>query len=174
VLLDADVVIRLFELGIWEKLAERTRITLAQQVYDEAGHYYDPVTMAKNQINLQPYKDRGLIDIVECDAAEAAQVRARCCRFAELHPGELESLTILCQPGQDALFCTADGGAIRAGVMLDLMPKLVSLEDLLSRVGLGRSFENRALWPLSERRFQRVVKQAGIDKVQGLGSDPQT
>ena len=130
--------------------------------------------MARMRINLQPYKDGGLIDVVECDAAEAAQVREKCCRFAELHAGELESLTILCRPGQDALFCTADGGAIRAGVMLDLTTKLVSLEELLSRVGLGRGFESRELWPLSERRFQRVVKQAGIDKVQGLGSGLQS
>ena len=130
--------------------------------------------MAKNQINLQPYKDRGLIDIVECDAAEAAQVRARCCRFAQLDPGELESLTILGQPGQDALFCTADGGAIRAAVMLDLVEKTVSAEELLRRVGLGRSFESQELWHLSARRFQRVARQAGIDKVQCLGSDPQT
>ncbi len=173
-LLDADVVIRLFELGIWEKLVDHTRITLAQQVYDEAGHHYDPDTMAKKQINLQPYKDRGLIDIVECDAAEAAQVRAKCCRFAELHAGELESLTILCRPGQNALFCTADGGAIRAAVMLDVTDKVVSAEQLLRQVGLGRSFESQELWQLSERRFLRVVKQAGIDKVQGLGSDLQT
>jgi len=87
--------------------------------------------MAKKRIDLQPYKDRGLIDVVECDAAEAAQVRARCCRFAELHTGELESLAILCRPGQDALFCTADGGAIRAAVMLDLTDRIVSAEELL-------------------------------------------
>ena len=130
--------------------------------------------MAKKQINLQPYKDRGLIDIVECDAAEAAQVRAKCCRFAELHAGELESLTILCRPGQNALFCTADGGAIRAAVMLDVTDKVVSAEQLLRQLGLGRSFESQELWQLSERRFLRVVKQAGIDKVQGLGSDPPT
>lgn len=126
--------------------------------------------MARKQINLQPYKDRGLIDIVECDAADAAQVRARCCRFAELHTGELESLTILSRPEQDALFCTADGGAIRAAVMLDLTEKLVSMEELLRRTSLQRSFAGKDDLQFSEQAFQRAVKRASIDKVQGLGT----
>jgi hypothetical protein len=58
--------------------------------------------------------------------------------------------------------------------MLDVTDKVVSAEQLLRQLGLGRSFESQELWQLSERRFLRVVKQAGIDKVQGLGSDPPT
>jgi len=130
--------------------------------------------MAKKRIDLQSYKDRGLIDVVECDAAEVAQVRNRCCKFAELHPGELESLAILCRLGQDALFCTADGGAIRAAVMLDLTENFVSLEELLRRANLPRSFTDKVDLQYSDQAFKRAVKRASIDKVQGLGLDPQT
>jgi hypothetical protein len=124
--------------------------------------------MVRKQIDLQTYKDRGLIDVVECEAADAAQVRARCCRFAELHTGELESLAILARPGQTALFCTADGGAIRAAVMLDLTEKLVSLEDLLRRAGLQRSFTEEDDLQFSDKAFKRAVARASIDKIQGL------
>jgi hypothetical protein len=127
--------------------------------------------MARKRIDLQPYRDQGLIDVLECGADEAGRVREKCCRFAELHVGELESLTIMLQPGQNALFCTADGGAIRAAVMLDLSERTVSLEELLRRVNLQRSFEGRELWQFSERKFQQTLKRASIDKIQGLGPD---
>ena len=169
-LLDADVVIRLFELGIWDKLVTGTRITLAQQVFDQAQHYYEPETMARKCINLQPYLDEARIDVLDCEAQEVAPVRSQCCKFADLHPGELESLAILNRTGNDALFCTADRGAIRAAVMLDLTEKVISLEQLLQRVGLKRSFTDKEDQQFSEQKFQHAVKLASIDKVQGLGT----
>ena len=170
-LLDADVVIRLFELGIWDKLVAGTRITLTEEVFDQAQHYDEPETMARKYINLQPYLDESKIDVLGCEAVEVAQVRARCCKFAELHPGGLESLAILNRAGTDALFCTADRGAIRAAVMLDLTENMVSLEELLRRVNLQRSFADRADWQFSEQGFQRAVKLASLDKVQGFGTE---
>lgn len=129
--------------------------------------------MAKKCINLQPYLAQAKIDVLDCEAPEVAQVRNQCCKFAELHPGELESLAILNRTGEDAVFCTADRGAIRAAVMLDLAEKLVSLEELLRRSNLQRSFTEKRDLQFSEQAFQRAVKRASIDKVQGLGTGGQ-
>jgi hypothetical protein len=170
VLLDADVVIRLFEMGIWEKLVTQTRVTLAQQVFDQAQHYYDPETMARKRINLQQFLDQNRIDVLDCEAQEVAEVRGVCCKFADLHTGELESLAILNRPEQNTVFCTADRGAVRAAVMLGLTEKIISLEELLRLTSLQRDFDGRDNWQYSEQTFQRVVKQAGIDKVQGFGT----
>ena len=172
-LLDADVVIGLFEIGIWEKLVDRTRVTLSQQVLDEAQHYYDSETMARKCINLQPYVDEAKIDVLACDAQEVAPVRSQCCKFAILHPGELESLAILNRIGSDALFCTADRGAIRAAVMLDLAERVISLEELLVRVGLKRNFTDNEDLQYSEQAFKRAVRRASIDKVEGFGTGGQ-
>lgn len=143
---------------------------MVRTVLDEAMCCYDSDTMARKHIVLQPDIDGGRIDIIDCDATEVAPVSAACERFADLHAGELESLAIMRRPGQDMLFCTADGGAIRAAVMLDLLERTVSLEELLKQVGLPRDFSDREHLQFSERRFQQAVRQANIDKVQGLGS----
>lgn len=167
-LLDADVVIRLFELGIWDRLVRAAQVSVARTVLDETMCWYDPDTMARKCIVLQPDIAEGRITVIDCDANEVAPVSAACEKFSDLHAGELESLAIMCRPGQSALFCTADGGAIRAAVLLDLLERTVSLEELLKQVGLGRDFSGRENQQFSERRFQQSVRLANIDKIQGM------
>ncbi|UCG43326.1 MAG: hypothetical protein JSU73_01535, partial [candidate division WOR-3 bacterium] len=121
---------------------------------------------------LQPYVDGGQIDIIDCEATELDPVRAVSPLFARLDQGEIESLAVMLRPGQEVRFCTADKGAIRAAVMLGLVERAVSLEELLKQVGLSRDFSGRDDWQFSERRFQKAVRQANIDKVQGLGASP--
>lgn len=169
VLLDADVIIRLFELGLWDKVVAGTRVTIAKTVLEQAAHYFDTETTARKHIDLQPAITKGLIDIIDCDATEVAPVRSACRGFADLHTGELESLAIMSRPGCDAHLCVADGGAIRASVMLGIVERVVSLEELLRQLNLQRSFSDRDLYQFSEARFRQMVKKAEIDKVQGLG-----
>lgn len=143
---------------------------MARTVLDEALCWHDAETMARKHIALQPYVDSGQVDIIDCEATELGPVRAVSPLFAGLDQGEMESLAIMLRPGQEAWFCTADRGAIRAAVMLDVAERAVSLEELLKQVGLSRDFSGRDDWQFSELRFQQVVRQANIDKVQGLGS----
>jgi hypothetical protein len=166
VLLDADVVIRLFELGLWDKLVERTRVTLAQTVYDQAAHYFNPETQARKHIDLQPYRDENRIDIIDSDVTETAPILAKCGKHALLHEGELESIACVARPNTDALFCTADGGAIRTMVLLDLNDRVVSLEELLRRTNLARSFDDRDSEQFSEKKLQYWLTQASIYKIQ--------
>lgn len=163
-LLDADVVIWLFENGIWDKLIKTTRIILVKSVFNEALYYYEPDTQAKICINLQPYVDRRLIDVVDVDADSPTvkSILERCQSYAWLHNGELESIAHLIQTGPDTYFCTADNAAIRALAFLGLSDRGLSLECLLVRVGLKQRVPAR----FSESRFKHWLKQGSITKIQ--------
>lgn len=61
VLLDADVVIRAFELGIWDKLTAKREVVLARTVLDrEVRDYRDPATGRQVLIDLKPYLTTGV------------------------------------------------------------------------------------------------------------------
>jgi hypothetical protein len=55
-----------------------------------------------------------------------------------LHDGEIEALAYLSGTEVEMDYCTADGGAIYAAVMLGLGERLVSLESVLRTAGLQR------------------------------------
>lgn len=135
VLLDADVVIEAFRLGIWESLTTKVDVYVASSVAGEAGHYFDPETGARKTINLQAEADAGRITIGEGDAIQMSRVDNTCRPFLlDLHIGELESIALVQTEGLD--FCTADHAAARAMAVLDLSEKAMSLEGILKKNGL--------------------------------------
>jgi len=166
VLLDADVVIWLSENGIWDQLIDRARVALARTVVQEVDHYYDPATQAQKRISLKPYVTSKRIEIVDADKDTTRKVLEKCGKYVSLHKGELESVAYVAKPGSDALLCTGDGGAIRAMVLLDLNEQAVSLEEMLRRSGLARSFAGHDVYQFSEKKFRYWIKLGGTIKIQ--------
>lgn len=164
VLLDADVVIKAFELGIWDKLVAKTQVSLARTVYDEVGHYFDPDTLAKKGIDLGPDSEAGRIQILDATIDTPVKLMERCRKHLELHGGELESIALVADAEGEGYFCTADGNAIQAMVLLDLTEQATSLEALLARIGLSRSFDERNQF--SQAKFDFWLRRGGILKVQ--------
>jgi hypothetical protein len=161
VLLDADVVIELFRLGIWDRLLGAVPVSLASTVVDEAGHYYDPDTGAKRIIDLQPYISDGRVTVENGDVAEIVRIRDAC-KLLELHIGELESMAVVASA--DCHFCTADRAAAKAMVLLDLSEKALSLEGLLKRHGVQPKRKPRPHF--SQAQMKSWLKEGGVLKVE--------
>jgi hypothetical protein len=162
VLLDADVVIELFRLGTWDRLVGAVRVTLAATVVAEADHYYDLDTGAKKVIDLRAYVGDGRITVEDGDVMEMARIRNACSRCLELHVGELESMAIITK--RDCHFCTADGAAAKAMVLMDLGGLAISLEELLRRHGLPPKRRPRPCF--SQAQMKLWLSEGGVLKAQ--------
>ncbi len=166
-LLDADIVIELHRMGIWHKFIACNQVTLPSSVFEEA-HCYRNKKGRIHPTNLRSDLKAARILKKEATAIEVASVQNQ---FAPvlapyLHTGELEAIAILQKEKTPTMkFCTADGTAWWATVLLDLGDRLISCEEALKQSGLMRSVHNK----LSEKRFKKELRVYQEYKVRGLG-----
>ena len=162
-LLDADVVIELHRLGVWEQLIEKHEITLASTVlHDEARFYYAPDTERKVYLNLEDSLREGKILEASATAIELAAVLSALTKGPEVDAGELESLAVINRGGEPYRFCSANEHAIAALVLLGYGSRGISPEKLLDNCGLHRRVADQ----FSEARFKTYVRKANIRLIQ--------
>ena len=139
-LLDADIIIHLFEQGYWNAVISRYKVYVASIVLREVKYYCD-AQGKKITIDLFDYVNRGQIKEVEATPEEQAILldRLREDNLDSLDAGELECIAILfIDRIPDIQFCVKDTLAIRALVALDLHEKALSLEEILRNAGVLR------------------------------------
>jgi hypothetical protein len=135
-LLDADVVIDLLSLDVFDKLITRCEVFLATIVIDEVKFFKKEGV--KLQINFrEKYVESGLVKELSATADEINTILSKLPSIFQdtLDPGELESLAVCFREG-DLTFCSCDAAAIRALPFLDLSDRAVSVADLLKSSGL--------------------------------------
>ena len=142
ILLDANVVIQLFQLGIWEQIAARCEILLAQTVVDEV-QFYETDTERK-YVDWEHWKTACSMRI---ESVPPADVQDYCSKFGtgyyeKLDPGEAEALALLARD-TDSKICSADKIVWRVLGNTNATERGISLEELLFMSGLTK--------PLSER-----------------------
>ena len=158
ILLDANVVIALFEFGIWERVAARCGIVLARTVMDEA-RFFD-VDGVREHIDWARWESGGLVDV---RVAAAADVAAFCRRFdptyyEKLDPGEAESLVIM-ERESEASICSADRIVWRVLGNTSQIDRGISLEEVLRQSGLARTLPERF-----SRRFRERWCRIGFEE----------
>ncbi|MBW1920936.1 MAG: hypothetical protein JRI81_12040, partial [Deltaproteobacteria bacterium] len=85
-----------------------------------------------------------------------------------LHAGETEALALMISgraETESALFCTADGAAIRALALLGKREYGISLQSLLTKVGLQKPLEEQ----FGEQFFKRHLDRGAQDRITGIG-----
>lgn len=168
---DADVIIRLHKLDLWDKLCQRTQLVVPSIiVHEEALFFTDPATEQRIEIHLPDLVGDGVIIESTATAVEMGRVATQFDPVARegLHAGELEALTLLyTRRVTGCWFCSGDGNATRALVLLGLGEWGLSLEEALRRTGLCAS--GRLPHQFSEETFRQRVQQAQIDRLQGTG-----
>ncbi|MFO7650531.1 MAG: hypothetical protein R6X13_04215 [bacterium] len=170
-LLDADVVIRAFELGIWDKLVAKYEVALARTVCEqEVKGYYDEAVMRQKKIDLGPYIADGRVTVADAELDWVAEVSEACRKaLGSLHGyGELESVAIVKHHDRQTLFCSADGYAVQLMAVLGLAEEAISMEHLLKSVGLSRRFDGKDDIQFSEVKFRHYLKQGRIRLAQTL------
>lgn len=169
VLLDANIIIEAYVLGIWAKLLNRTKIIVPSIVaLDEALFYSREKGGIPKPIDLPRLVDRGKIEQVTAAQSEMMAIHTHFDRvFIEgLHEGELEALALVKEDRvRGALLCTGDAVAIQALAMIGHSESGISMARMLLSMGLQRNLDKQ----FTEEFFQACLAQGKENLITGRG-----
>ena len=166
-LLDANIVIQLFEQELWSPFLERCDVMLSRIVVEQEANFFEKDDGTRIHIDLSEDVTAGRITVVD---APLTQVNDFKTKFAPTYlerfdPGELESLVFLVNSKDDCLISSADSIVYRVLGCLDRSDQGVSLEEVLNKIGLDRK-----LPPHYGRGFREHWTAMGArDRIQGFG-----
>lgn len=168
-LLDANVVIYLFEHRLWERLVDTCDIHLARTVIEEA-HFYEDDDGVRHDFDVKEWKkDITIFDVPLSD------VEAFCNRFdasymEKLDPGEAESLAWLVSSTEDTRICSSDAIVFRVLGNLDRSEQGLSLEEVLRAAGLGRPLS----WQFGKKFRDKWTAEGVKESLYGSGLTKKT
>lgn len=165
-LLDANIVIQLFEFGLWDNVLDKSEILLARTVADKEAEFFFvndeqhvidfTVDIAANRISV--------VDVAPTDVKKFID-RFDPTYFEKLDPGEAESLAYLEGSGDPCLICSSDAIVFRVLAQLDRAEQGISLEEVLQKIGLGRNVTQQF-----RRDFRlKWTKSGAAEKIRGIG-----
>ena len=166
-LLDANVVIYLFEIGIWAKVVELCDLHLARTVVDEANFFEDERGQ-RQDFDLGPYIDRHEItvfDVMPSDM-DAFFEQFDVSYLEKLDDGEAESLAHMLKAPEEMLFCSADKIVFRVLGNLDRSTQGISLEEVLAKIGHSRSLPQQ----FGKAYRARWTRFGVEERMRGLGT----
>lgn len=138
-LLDADIVIDLLALDVFDHLVRGHKIFLSTSVIDEITYFKR--NGVRHTVDFRSdYVQKGF-------AAEVSLSKEKIAKLSDLlpkglrptiHAGELESLAIMLEKS-DLIFCSCDAATIRVLPILDFSERGISAEKILKESGLPTS-----------------------------------
>ncbi len=140
-LLDANVVIYLFELGIWESVIKRCEIHLARSIVEDEALFWEDDAGQRHCIDWSKYTGKGGVDVFDVSVSELQGFRSSFDKiyFEKLDLGETESLAYLVQnEDEDFRISSADKIIYRVLGNIGLGDKGISLEEILAKLGMKR------------------------------------
>jgi hypothetical protein len=169
VLLDANVIIGLFELKLWDALVARYEVLIAETCVGEALWYEDGEH--RIDIDLAPYiADKRITTVtVDLGALQTFANRFEPNYLEKLDPGELESLAHLVateNPASPCQICSGDRIVYRVLGNLGKGELGVSLEELLAAIGrtvkVGRMFTKAFREEATDQGFKERMRGLGV------------
>lgn len=163
-LLDANVVITLLEIGLWDAFLKNNDVFVSQTIIDEVKYYVnkEEQTVA---VDWQAYEKQ-----FSAYDTELHELEALCKKFTpdfaeRLDAGELSALAFLTNKSDHLMFCSGDKMAIKALVLLEHEDRAISLEAALKENGLTAKLPHAC----SDRFMKLCIKEAKLDRIQGRG-----
>jgi len=170
-ILDAGVVIRLHELGLWEEVRDRCDVFLSR-IVAEKEVLFQPGDEGEygEDIDLSPDITGGRVQVFDVAASELKAFREQfdSLYLGDLDDGEAESLAYMTRQSGDYLISSGDAIVYRVLGNLARGEQGLSLEEVLQQIGLGRKLD----WPYSEAFREKYTKQGETDMLQGRGRQP--
>jgi len=165
VLLDADVIIDLHRLDLWEHIVKRNEIIIPSSVLRREVYYFKDEFGFKHSIDLLQEVGR-TINEVSVSIDELYDFKQKFERFIqkELDPGETEALKILSEKN-DCYFCTCDKAAIKAIAILGKREQGISFESLVTSSGFTIKLEKKHM----EIKFKQLLDEGSLLRVQRFG-----
>jgi len=157
-LLDADVIIDLHSLGLFDRICKTYDVCVTRTVLGEASYFKKDGKRHKIDI-------RGRVNVVEdvdLDSLKAVQRESKEARIG-IDTGELESVSYLNCTEEEILFCTCDRAAVKLISFMELEHRSVSLEMALRTTG----YHKKNLYPRHwERTFREFIKEGKVLRIQ--------
>jgi hypothetical protein len=165
-LLDANVVIVLCKLGLWDFVLEKCEVLLARTVLELEAQFYEDEYGEKHYFDLQEDVDAGTVHVIDVPLADvqAFMDLFKPLYLGDLDPGETESLAYLAKAKEEHLICSADKIVFRVLGALNRVEQGLSLETLLKQI--GRTVKDLAN-EFSEEYRVKWIKIGQREQVQG-------
>ena len=157
-LLDADVVIDLHTLGLFDRIIKGYEIHVTKTVLDEAAYFKSGG--ARTKIDIRDH-----VTVIENVAVEHLQTLRKEAKEARLgiDPGELEAIACLIQEDEGLIFCTCDQAAIKLLSFMNLDGRAVSIEKVLRTTG----YHKKNLYPRHwEKTFTQCIREGKALRMQ--------
>jgi len=167
-LLDANVVIELFRLGLWEKITDICDIHLAETVIDESEYYIDEHN-EKAPISRNEIEAHGKVTIYGLESSSLGSFRSMfdITVLEDVDPGEAESLAILWDAEEEFLICSADAIVFRILGLAGKGHQGISLEEILQQTGFRKRLEYQFIKAFRDKWTQKGFEE----KMMGYGPD---
>jgi hypothetical protein len=174
-LLDAGPIIKLFELGLWEKFIDVSDVTVVSKVAEEAK--WASLDFEDIKIDLDRYQEH--VNIIETETSIIrnfyTSLPIAYKDYVEADDGEVQTLAFLRSEPADCLLCSADAAVFRILGFLGRGEQGISLEEILTKTGLQANIRWEQITPRDEdwkytKKFREVYTRKGwIDGIQGQG-----
>lgn len=164
-LLDANVVIALHELGVWEQTVDRCEVLLPDAVAQEVKYYSTGERQARIELESAFHSGSMRAVSVTLERLEEFRRRFRPTFLERLDPGEAEALAYLTLEEPEASISSADKIVWRTLGVLGMGEQGISLEEILERIGLGRQVDR----PFSKAYRLQWTKHGFEEGMQGEG-----
>ncbi|MBL8819937.1 MAG: hypothetical protein JNL58_28185 [Planctomyces sp.] len=167
-ILDAGVVIYLHELGLWSKIVASCDLYLSRIVAEKE------VLFQKSEqdeygydIDLSAMITTGAITVFDVSVSDLKTFRDQfdLLYLGDLDDGEAESLAYLVRQSPEFLISSGDAIVYRVLGNLNRGEQGNSLEEILQKLGLGRSVQNQ----YTKRFREQYTRQGQQDMVRGRG-----
>lgn len=169
-LCDAAAVIGAYQAGVWDPLVKKCTVAVTGIVVGESHHYPDG-RGNRRLIHLASQVAAGTIEQHDATLDELKSFDDRIVDrqlASALDPGEREALALIVERGLPHVLCTGDGPGIRALCHLGIPAKAISLERVLSDLGITVLTPLRE--DLREAKFQQHIARGKRER-KDLGLD---
>lgn len=165
-ILDANLVIRLHEIGLWTTVIERYEVRLGRTVVEESM-YFEKEDQ-REVVDLSNDIDTSKITVFDVGTNDSKRFLAKFDRtYAEkLDAGELESLVYLDQSGEQLWLASGDAIVYKVLGLLSRTDQGISLEEALQRVGLGVA---NLPWSCKKAFREKYTAEGQQDFIRGRG-----
>jgi len=166
-ILDANAVITLHELGTWAKVIELSDVHLARTVVEIEAVFFEQ-DGDRQPIDLTSDVREGRVQVFDVSLAEIKRFRDRFdpVYVDQLDPGETEALAYLVQSVEAFLISSGDAIVFRVLGLMGCGDQGISLEEVLQKIGLQKGKLPRACQKAFRDKF---TKEGGADSIRGRG-----
>lgn len=166
-LLDAGIIIGLYELGIWERFIDKCSVTMTRTVAKDEAHMWRDDEGDRQDFNLDDDIECGRVSCVDVPLETVIAFRQQFSPdyMDRLHAGEAESLAYLFGSSEQWILSSADAFVFRVLGRLGRSEQGLSLEEILQDIGLTHSL----VWKYRRAFREKYTKQGQQDCVTGRG-----